>query len=174
MKTWKTITINKKPSTEGIQISDWAEDMLKKVKWNKKQRIDLVRITVGELFNDTNLHTTDEIYAKAKKKGLSLCPPQVGLQLRVDYKDQPMNEWLYMVMKPITDSYGGPHVFKLGRRDGGLWLYSIWANPGNAWHPLHEFVFSLRKSLKLKPLDPSSDTYIKCKECKGTGYIKYE
>ena len=152
---WKTITINKKPSTEGINISSYANDILKKVKWNKKQTLDLVKVTVQDLFNDENIHTTDEIYTKAKEQGLDLCPPQTGLQLRVDYKDQPMNEWLYMGMKPITDSDGYPHVFGLGRGDGGLWLVGAWVRPGDQWDPGHEFVFSLRKfdSLELKPLE---------------------
>lgn len=150
---WKTITINKKPSTKGINISSYASDMLKKVKWNKKQTLDLVKVTVQDLFNDENIHTTDEIFAKAKEQGLDLCPPQVGLQLRVEYKDQPMNEWLYMGMKLMTDSYGYPFVFKLDRSDDGLWLNNGWAGPDITWGPEDEFVFSLRKSFKLKPLE---------------------
>jgi hypothetical protein len=152
---WKTITIDKKPSTEGVNILSYASDMLKKVKWNKKQTLDLVRVTVKDLFNDDKYHTTDEIFAKSKEQGLDLCPPQVGLQLRVEYKDQPMNEWLYMGMKPITDSDGNPAVFGLDRDTDGAWLYSRWAGPALQWGPERGFVFSLRKfdSLKLKPLE---------------------
>jgi hypothetical protein len=172
---WKTITINKKPSTKGINISSYASDMLKKVKWNKKQTLDLVKVTVQDLFNDENIHTTDEIFAKAKEQGLDLCPPQVGLQLRVEYKDQPMNEWLYMGMKPITDSDGNPDVFRLGRLTDGTWLGSDWAEPDGQWDPKHEFVFSLRKfdSLELKPLESLDPLTLAASESNKLQFIEF-
>ena len=170
---WKTITINKKPQTEGINISSYANDMLKKVKWNKKQTLDLVKVTVKELFNDDNCHTTDEIFAKAKEQGLDLCPPQVGLQLRVEYKDQPMNEWLYMGMKLMTDSFGYPNVFGLARNDDGLWLHDRWAEPVNQWHPKDGFVFSLRKSFKLKPLESLDPLTLAASESNKLQFIEF-
>ena len=142
---WKTITIDKKPSTEGVNILSYASDMLKKVKWNKKQTLDLVRVTVKDLFNDDKYHTTDEIFAKSKEQGLDLCPPQVGLQLRVEYKDQPMNEWLYMGIKPIADSDGNPHVLCVERSRDGLFLSARNADAGHEWGPGCRFVVSPRK-----------------------------
>jgi hypothetical protein len=170
---WKTITINKEPSTKGINISSYASDMLKKVKWNKKQTLDLVKVTVQDLFNDENIHTTDEIFAKAKEQGLDLCPPQVGLQLRVEYKDQPMNEWLYMGMKLMADSFGYPNVFMLVRYDDGLWLHDRWAYPGDAWDPKHTFVFSLRKSFKLKPLESLDPLTLAASESNKLQFIEF-
>lgn len=170
---WKTITINKKPSTKGINISSYASDMLKKVKWNKKQTLDLVKVTVQDLFNDENIHTTDEIFAKAKEQGLDLCPPQVGLQLRVEYKDQPMNEWLYMGMKLMTDSFGYPNVFGLARNVGGLWLHDRWAEPDHQWDPRREFVFSLRKSFKLKPLESLDPLTLAASESNKLQFIEF-
>jgi len=46
------------------------------------------------------------------------------------YRNQPLNEWIYMGMKQITDSDGSPFVFELVRDDGGLWLDALWAGPG--------------------------------------------
>lgn len=157
-KIFKTITVDKKPSTEGINISSYAQDMLTKIKWNKKQKIDLVRVTVKELGFD-NWTTTEKLFARAKEMGLELCPPQVGLQLRVEYKDQPMDEWLYIGMEPISDRYGTPSVFRLDRVGGGLWLNRDWAYPDSRWYPEDELMFSLSKSsLKLKPLKSLTDT----------------
>jgi hypothetical protein len=156
-KVWKTITIGKKPDTTGINISNYAQSILDIVKWGKNETIDLVRVKASDLGFTEKVLTT-QLFAKAKKEGLELCPPQVGLQLRVDYTDQPLNEWLSIAMEPITASGGRPSVFRLEHSGGGLWLSDAWAKPGNAWGPGDEFVFSLRKSktLKLKPL--ASDT----------------
>ena len=156
VKTWKTIIIKDKPNKKDINISSYAQEMLDKIEYPvKEQTLDLVKVTVKELFEDEELHTTFEIYAKAKKLGLKLCPPQVGAQLREDYTDQPLNEWIYIGMKQIADRRGDPDVFLLARNEDGLWLRNDLANPDSHWNPDNQFVFSLRKSLKLsKPLKP--------------------
>ena len=114
-KIWRSVTIGKKPSTKGIKISSDAKDMLKKVKWNKKETIDLVLLQVKDLGINAVYPTTQQIFDKAQELGLSLCPPQVGLQLRVDYQDQPLNEWIYIMMEPIAGRYGHPGMFGAGR-----------------------------------------------------------
>lgn len=156
MEIWKTITIQNKPNLSDLKVSDYAQDMLKKVEFPvKEQTINLVKVTLSDWFGE-KYPTTDEIYARAKSEGLDLCPPQVGPQLRVDYMDQPSGEWLYIGMSQISDSGGGPCVFRLGHGDGGLWLDDYWANPVNDWYPRDQFVFSSRKSdtLTLRPSDP--------------------
>ena len=65
---------------------------------------------------------------------------------RLKYRNQPLNEWIYMGMKQITDSDGRPFVFRLGRHDDGLWLNAYWARPDFEWYPVRQFVFRLRKS----------------------------
>ena len=90
--------------------------------------------------------TTDQIYARAQELGLELCPPDTGPNYRLKYQDQPMNEWIYIGMKQITARDGRPRVFGLGHGDGGLWLDSAWAKPGNGWYPVDKFVFRLRKA----------------------------
>lgn len=155
-KTWRSIELGTKSKLKDIYISDYAKDMLKKVKYGKKRKIDLVKVTVGELgFDDWT--TTKEVFAKAKKLGLELCPQEVGPILRDVYRDQPKDEWLYIGMKMVLDRVGGPSVFELLHGDYGLWLYGFWAGPVYRWSPDVEFLFSLRQSLKLtakRPLDP--------------------
>ncbi len=82
----------------------------------------------------------------AEELGLELCPPQVGPELRLSYKDQTYGEYLRIAMKQITDSYGYPDVFSLGRSGGGLWLDNCWAFPDYEWRPDDGFVFRLRKN----------------------------
>ncbi len=151
-----------------MYVSPWAQEIWNKVKYPvKKQTIDLVKITVGELFDDTNIHTTKEIYAKAKKMGLDLCPPQVGPQLRFDYKDQPEGEWLTVAMKPIADSDGGPSVFDVGRFGDDLRLDDRWTRPDNEWDPGNRFVFSVRKSLDSLTLRPLRSQKVKVTDSRG-------
>ena len=87
--------------------------------------------------------TTAEIYQKAEKLGLELCPAEVGPGLRLKYLDQPLNEWFLIAMKQISDRGSGPRVFRLVRRADGLWLGGGWAGPGGGWRPTDRFVFVL-------------------------------
>lgn len=152
---WKKVTIQNKPELEAINISGYAKEILNKIPYPvKKQTIDLVKVNINDLFKDNNWHTYKDICNQAKKLGLDLCPPQVGPQLRDDYRDQPNDEWLYIGMEPITDPGGGPNVFKLGRLGDGRWLGDDLAWPDYPWNSDDKFVFSFRKSLKLGHSDP--------------------
>ncbi|MBI4096711.1 MAG: hypothetical protein HY425_03260 [Candidatus Levybacteria bacterium] len=127
-----------------INITEYAKDML-----NSKDFIILpnpkmlptVRLKVADLLLGNP--TTDQIYAKAKELGLDLVPAEAGVHFRLKYKDQPLNEWLYMGMKQIADRHGRPDVFRLDRGDDGLWLGHGWAGPGDGWDPEDALMFSL-------------------------------
>jgi hypothetical protein len=130
-----------------INVGTYAEQMMNKpdfVTLKSRQTFKLVYLKVSDLGFDHN-PTTTELYEKAEYFGLDLCPPEIGPELRFKYKDQPLNEWKYIAMKPITDSDDDPYVFKLGRNDGGLWLDSYWAYPDRYWDLDDEMVFCLRK-----------------------------
>lgn len=130
-----------------INISDYSKDMLRSKDFTtlkNPEQIRLVRLKVRDLGFERGA-TTDEIYRKAEELGLELCPAEVGPNLRLQYVDQPIGEWFYIAMKQISDRGGFPSVFKLARRDGGLWLLDRWASPDRRWDPDHEFVFRLRK-----------------------------
>jgi hypothetical protein len=134
-------------SSEGLKVGDWARSMLRSREFTtlpEEQTLSLVRVKVADL-GLAGYPTTDQIYAKANDLGLELCPAEAGPQLRLAYKDQPMDEWLYVGMKQIADSDGNPNVFKLDRHTDDSWLYSVWAKPDHQWDPKNEFVFSLRK-----------------------------
>ena len=138
-----------------IQLSDYAKDMMQKIgtrehpALEKKETFSLVRLKVGDLdFPRGKYPTTDEIYKRIEELGLELCPPETGPQYRIKYTSQPMDEWLRIGTKQITDRDGSPRVFGLGRVGRGLWLDGYWARPASEWDPVFEFVFRLRK---LKP-----------------------
>lgn len=130
-----------------ININTYARHMMQQKEFTtekKPEQADLVRLKVGDLGFDHN-PTTDEIYKKADELGLELCPAEVGPHLRLDYKDQPLGEYLYVAMKQIAVPDGHPSVFELGRRADGLWLSTRWAGPGSGWTPHRELVFRFRK-----------------------------
>ena len=151
---------------QGFQVSDYAKYMVehmrqqaeeaasksvmaklkdtfgKKEIRQQREQVDLVRLTVRDL-GFTQGATTDQIYAKAEEFGLELCPPEVGPEYRLQYKNQPMGEWFVIAMKQISDPDGNPHVFKLGHDEGGVWLLNYWAEPDEQWRPEDEFLFRL-------------------------------
>lgn len=133
---------------KGFRVSEYARDMLESQDFKtlkSPQGIDLVRLTVKDLGFD-RVATTDQIYERAQKLGLELCPAEVGLRLRLSYIDQPLGEWIVIGMEQIPHRLGGPSVFWLERHGDGLWLDGRFAGTvTKGW--LHEavFVFSLRK-----------------------------
>ena len=132
----------------GFKISDYARHIMRQKEFTtakKAEQTDLIRLRVGDLFGNNEVWTTDQIYAKAKELGLELCPAEVGPHLRLNYKDQPLGEWLFVGMKQIADPDGFPSVFDLGHGGDGLWLGRSWAIPTHGWSPAFEFVFRLRK-----------------------------
>lgn len=131
-----------------INVSDYAKSMMENrdfVPGKNREEATPIRLTAADLGFKTSA-TTDQIYERAQTLGLELCPPDTGPNYRLKYRNQPLNEWVHIGMKQITDSVGNPYVFDLGRRDDGLWLHRTWAGPDNEWYPDIEFVFCLRKS----------------------------
>lgn len=139
---WKTVTVGTQPSVEalrtalkavGHKIGDWANDILSKITVaTEPTAIELVMVTVAELgFPDGA--TVAQIFERAVSLGLELLPAEVGPQLRLQYVDQSLDEWILIGMEPIADSYGGLEVFYVGRYDDGLWLFSSCADPGSKY-----------------------------------------
>ena len=126
-----------------MRINDWANDIIGKPEFTviaRETEVDLVKVTVGDLgFKDGARR--DQIYDRAKELGLELCPPEVGPQLRLQYKDQPLNEWILIGMEPIRHSDGDLNVFNVEHRGGGLWLDGDFDNPDDVWYADSRWVF---------------------------------
>lgn len=153
--------------TQGFKISDYAKymvehmnvaqkNLMSKVKGvfseskketKQSEQIELVRLTVRDL-GFANGATIDQIYQKANEFSLELCPPEVGPAYRVQYTDQPMNEYLLIAMEQISGPGGGPGVFGLDRGAGGVWLGRGFAGPSYPWGPGDGFVFRLPRFRK--------------------------
>ncbi len=156
-KTWKTIQLGcglqtaddfrKAVKSAGMKIGDWANDILGKPAFTATEsvtEVELVVVSVAELgFKDGA--TRKDIYIRAQEFGLDLCPPKVGLQLRLQYTDQPKGEWLVIAMEPIIDSDGDLSLFSVGRDDDGRWLSARSGRPGLFCGGHDRFVFLRRK-----------------------------
>ena len=135
--------LEKELEKAGMNISSYAKQKMKQKEFStqkKTEQVDLVRLTVKDL-GFAQGATTDQIYQKAKELGLELCPAEVGPHYRLAYTNQPMNEWVTVAMKQISDPGGSPDVFHVNRDAGGVWLEDYWARPTDRWYPVAHFVF---------------------------------
>lgn len=131
-----------------INVAVFALSMMKKKEFKtltRPETVNLVRLSVRDLDTGNDYPTATEVFKRAEELGLTLCPPETGPAYRLKYQDQPLGDWLYVGMEPITDSEGNPSVFLLVRDENGLWLSSYWANPDDEWDPEDEFLFSSSK-----------------------------
>lgn len=139
-----------------INVDSYARSMVKSPEFTTLKEPTQIELAITEVRNlkpRTSYPTTEPIYKAADEKGLDLLPAEALLHQLLSNGDQMKpGERLIAGMKPIADSDGSPHVFRLERDDDGLWLRGYWTNPGSRWDPDYEFVFSLRKSPEfLKP-----------------------
>ena len=107
----------------------------------KAEKLDLVVLSVEDLGFPKGA-TRQEIYDKAQELGLEIVPAEVGPQLRLQYEDQPMNEYLLIGSEPLAASSGNLFVFSVDHPDDGRWLDSSHGNPDNHWNSSHRWVFA--------------------------------
>lgn len=150
MSIWKTITIGNISREKfiptlkerGMNVSDGSADTIKQEAFSvvsQEEQIDLVVVSGRDLgfYTDTRF---DAICQRAKERGLELCPPEVGPQLRLQYTDQPLDEYLVIATEGISDS-GSDLSFFVVLNIHGLWLYIHCDKPDFLWDPDHRFVF---------------------------------
>ncbi len=129
----------------GNKVGDYAKQMLVNVPFSGEQKkFDLVSFSVKALGFPGGA-TRAEIYQKAQELGLELCPAEVGLQLRLQYTDQPNNDYLVIGMDPVAGGDGYPGLFGVDRRDGDPWLGSPDGHAVSQWGSNYRFVFLCRK-----------------------------
>ena len=68
---------------------------------------------------DVSLH---DIYARAITLGFELCPAEVGPALRLNYLNQPLDEFLRIAMKPVALYSGALVAFTVGNGGASLLL----------------------------------------------------
>ena len=137
----------------GNGVSDYARDLLRSKDFTilHKQQVVSPIIATPSVMNLAGTPTTDQIYERADKLNWDLCPAEVGphlvlaLRSQPAYKDLSIELPIWTAMKQIADRSGDPGVFRVERRDDGLWLDAGWARPARRWVPEDQLVFLPRK-----------------------------
>jgi hypothetical protein len=86
-----------------------------------KTEIELTLLSAAMLGVESE-STLSEVYKWARQAGLELCPAEIGPQLRLDYRNQPLGEALDIAMEPIATYSGDLTVLALVNFGSGLAL----------------------------------------------------
>jgi hypothetical protein len=163
---WKTIKLGtglisgddfrRALKADGFQVSDYISDILVinpfmdlSRTMSRGTEIDLVNISVAELGFKKEA-AGKQIYERATKLGLQICPIEVALQLRLQYRDQPKGESLFVAMIAIPDLHGNQIIFVEEHGDLGPALYSRFWNSRYTYYGNERWVF-VRPRRQLPP-----------------------
>ncbi|MFZ1720273.1 MAG: hypothetical protein WAU28_02875 [Candidatus Moraniibacteriota bacterium] len=130
---------------KGNAVGSYAKQMLVNVSFSGEQKsFDLVSFSVKALGFPAGA-TRADIYKRAQELGLEICPAEVGPQLRLQYTDQPNNDYLLIGTEPVALADGGPSLFVVDRSDSDPWLVDDLGKADYHWLGSHRFVFLRRK-----------------------------
>jgi hypothetical protein len=130
---WRTITIGTFANlfallsaldAAGCSIGDSAEEILARPAFavgTSKTTVELFAVSAAELGFQTDTAPLADIYARAQQLGFGLAAAEVAPQLRLQYFDQPMGEFL-IGMEPIKTWKGEPVIFTVANGGAGLVL----------------------------------------------------
>lgn len=150
---WKTIKVGNLANTWALYLALYAADcsLGNSVEEIFIQRgftvsaadtnLDLVVVSVSELGITTETASLKEIYSQAQKLGLALAAPEVGPQLRLQYFDQPMGEFLNIAMVPIASRGAKLEIFVVCNGGAGLLLIGTGADANEEFVSSSRFVF---------------------------------
>jgi hypothetical protein len=150
---WRTVTLGTYKTIDAlrdaldakrIHVGDRADEILGRLAFNlSKMRRDarLVVLAVSQLGFEEEGASLGEIYARARQLGFELCPAEVAPQLRLQYLDQPLGEFLHIAMAPIAGYGEEPANFTIANGGAGLILIAGHADPNFMMPSTMRFVF---------------------------------
>jgi uncharacterized protein YjiS (DUF1127 family) len=131
---WKTITVgnfsdllalHNALNTVGCGIGNSAGEILARPAFTlsaTKTNVELFAVSAGELGFETDTASLADIYARAQQLGFGLAAAEVAPQLRLQYFDQPVGEFLIIGMKPIKTWNGELIILTVANGGAGLVL----------------------------------------------------
>jgi hypothetical protein len=152
---WKTITIGTYRSVgelrDALRAADiWVGDVATEALdlpalalAETETEIDLAVVPVEQLGSRATGATLDHIQERAKRRGLVLCPAEAALQLRLQYRRQPVGEFLLVAMEPLTMPDGWHVSFVVGNGGAGLAIVGRRIAANDLVAPLTKLVFAL-------------------------------
>ena len=131
---WKTITVGTFTDTfalrnaldsAGCSFGELAGQILARPAFTlrvRKTSVELFAVSAAELGFETDTVSLAAIYARAQLLGYGLAAAEVGPQLRLQYFDQPMGEFLTIGMEPIRTWNGERVIITVANGGAGLSL----------------------------------------------------
>jgi uncharacterized protein YjiS (DUF1127 family) len=131
---WKTITVgtfsdslalSNALDAVGCGIGNPAGEILARPTFTlsaTKTNVELFAVSAAQLGFETDTASLAEIYARAQQLGFGLAAAEVAPQLRLQYFDQPVGEFLIIGMEPIKMWNGEPIVLTVANGGAGLIL----------------------------------------------------
>jgi len=107
----------------GCSIGDSAGEILARPAFTlsaTKADVELFAVSAGELGFQAETASLADIYARARQLGFGLATAEVAPQLRLQYFDQPIGEFLIVGMKPIRSWNGKPVILNVANGGAGL------------------------------------------------------
>jgi len=152
---WKTIEIGGRKGVRAyrnaldaaaVRIGDSANEILGRPAFryaDARENVDLVVRSVAELGLEGENATLADIYGRARRLGLALCPAEVGPQLRLAYLNQPLGEVLHIAMEPVATYAGELTILALANGGTGPLLIGSAGRPDFMLPRTLRFVFAL-------------------------------
>jgi|SRR5689334_7958184 len=150
---WKTITIGtfRDPlslvnalDAAGCGVGDSAGEVLTRPAFSVNaaaKDVNLVAVSAAELGFQTDTVSLAKIYARARALGFGLAAAEIAPQLRLQYPDQPIGEFLTVGMEPIKTWKGDPVILSVANGGAGLILIGQDGGPDAEVSVISRFVF---------------------------------
>ena len=130
--------------SQGVWIDSDVDYILSQLEPRKEAgAIKLVEFSVAELGFTGNTRY-DAICARAKELGLELCPPETGPEVRLQYQDQKVDNWVRVATEPLSDRDGSLPLWSVYRSGDAPWLDASYGRPDREWYPGARFLFVAR------------------------------
>jgi hypothetical protein len=113
-------------------------------------QVELALLSVAQLGVEAEAAPRSEVYRRAKRIGLKLCPAEVGPRLGLKYRNQPLGEALDIAMEPVATYSGDPTVLALVNFGSGLALIGSDGRSDSLVPRARRFVFALPAKERLE------------------------
>ena len=138
-----------------IKIGDSADEILGRPAFpyaRTKTDVELAVLSAADLGVGSDQASLAEVYQRARQAGFELCPAEVGPQLRLDYRNQPLGEALDIAMEPVATYRGDPTILTLVNWGTGLMLVGRDGRPESMVFRKSRFVFAVPTSGRLEAI----------------------
>src|SRR5262249_39773302 len=161
-QVWRTITVGTYKGVDAyrdaldtarIKIGDSADEILRRPAFPYARTttdVELAVLSAAELGFVESESSLSNVYERARELSLELCPAEVGPQLRLDYRNQPLGEALNVAMEPMATYSGDPTILTLVNWGTGLALIGRDGRSESMVPRTSHFVFALPTNRRLE------------------------